>query len=127
MTTSELQAMRLAHQYLTRPSDKMTVACNLCGMQAQFLTNAYHALRIRCKDVLSPDTWGKSLVKSWTLRGTMHVFAEDDLPLFLYGCPHALRPQDTFEGDVCISTERKQYFAGEILRLIEGVSANARR
>ena len=118
MTIGDLQAMRLARQFLTRPAGKLTVARGLCGVQAQFMANAYHAIRIRCKDELSPDTWGENLVKTWTLRGTVHVFAEDDLPLFLYGYPHALRPQDTLEGDAYITATRKRYFAEEILRLI---------
>lgn len=122
MTLHEVKRMRLARQFLTRRRDKCSVVRGLCGVQAQFLSNAHHALRIRCTDELSGDTWGGGLVKSWTLRGTVHVFAEDDLPLFFYGYPHALRPQDTLEGDAHMTLARKRYFANEILRLIgEGV------
>ncbi len=122
MTQHEIKMIRLARQYLTQPSDRFTVLHGLCGIQAQFLSNARHALRIRCTDALPDDAWGEGLVKSWTLRGTMHIFAEDDLPLFLYGAPHSLRPQDTLEEDPHITAERKRYFAQEILRLIrEGV------
>ena len=122
MTLQEVKRTRLACQFLTRPCDKRSVVRGLCGVQAQFLSNARHALRIRCTEDLSDESWGEGLVKNWTLRGTMHVFGEEDLPLFLYGYPHALRPQDRLEGDAHITESRKRYFAGEILRLIgEGV------
>ncbi|MDD6274611.1 MAG: crosslink repair DNA glycosylase YcaQ family protein [Clostridiaceae bacterium] len=122
MTLQEVKRTRLARQFLTRPCDKRSVVRGLCGVQAQFLSNARHALRIRCTEDLSVETWGEGLVKNWTLRGTMHVFGEEDLPLFLYGYPHALRPQDRLEGDAHITESRKRYFAGEILRLIgEGI------
>lgn len=83
MTLEELKLYQLSHQYLTAPGDRLTVVRALCGLQAQFLSNALHALRIRCRDAgAAPAADG--LVKNWTLRGTMHVFAESDLPLFLH-------------------------------------------
>lgn len=71
---------RLAGQHLTLPADSLTVAAELCGLQAQFLSAACHALRIRGGD----GTEG--LVKTWTLRGTVHLVPEADLPLYLRQC-----------------------------------------
>lgn len=47
------------------------------------MTNVFHSLKIRCTDY-SEDTVQDGLIKNWTLRGTVHVFAEDDLPLFMH-------------------------------------------
>lgn len=47
MTLQEVKRARLARQFLTHPSDKRSIVRGLCGVQAQFLSNARHALRIR--------------------------------------------------------------------------------
>lgn len=113
----------LYRQHLTNPADKITVCRDLNGLQAQFLSNACYGLKIRCNKPLSDDRWGEGLVKSWTVRGTIHVFAEEDLPLFLYqGRTHFLRPVDQMVEDEYITLKRKQYFADYILQQIgEGI------
>ena len=50
MTLEELKIRQMTNQYLLSPSDKLTVARDLCGVQAQFMTNALHSLKIRCND-----------------------------------------------------------------------------
>ena len=75
---------QLTNQYLLAPSDKITVARDLLGVQAQFMQNALHSLKTRCDD-FDEAAAGEGLVKNWTIRGTMHVFAQEDLPLFLPG------------------------------------------
>ena len=76
ISQEELLRRRLAGQFLTQPATPEQVAGGLCGLQAQYAANALHALRIRSGIT---DTAG--LVKSWTLRGTLHLFPEKDLPL----------------------------------------------
>ena len=78
MTLTECKLRRLAGQHLLAPDHTQTVVKDLCGVQAQFMSHALHALAIRCDAV---DT--SALLKNWTLRGTAHVFAADDLPLFI--------------------------------------------
>ena len=93
MTEQELIALRLYRQHLTNPAPGEEICRDLNGIQAQFLSNSRHALAIRgC----GGSEWNRGLVKSWTLRGTIHVFREEDLPLYLHeGRRHALRPCDT--------------------------------
>ena len=111
MTLEEIKLRRLAGQHLLTPADTQTVVKDLCGVQAQFLSHALHGLSIRCTEV---NTDG--LIKSWTNRGTMHLFSVDDLPLFLHeGRSHFLRPVDTMESDAYISADRKAYFADLIV------------
>ena len=111
MTLEEITLRRLAGQHLLAPTDTQTVVKDLCGVQAQFLSHALHGLSIRCTDI---NTDG--LVKSWTNRGTMHLFSVDDLPLFLHeGRSHFLRPVDTLESDAYITADRKAYFADLIV------------
>ena len=74
----ELKIRQLTNQHLIQPADKMTVIRDLCGVQAQFMVNAMHSLKIRCNDI-KENTAADGLVKNWTVRGTVHVFAESDL------------------------------------------------
>lgn len=85
MTSDEIKLRQLTNQYLVTPADKKTVVEKLCGIQAQFMPNARHSLKIRCND-FAEDTWKDGLVKNWTIRGTVHVFAKEDLSLFLSCC-----------------------------------------
>ena len=111
MTSEELKLRRLAGQHLISTADSQSVVKDLCGLQCQFLSHALQGLSIRTG---SANTVG--MVKSWTLRGTMHLFSTDDLPLFLHeGRKHFLRPVDTLESDAFLSARRKAYFADLIL------------
>ena len=82
MNIEELKIRQLTNQHILGPTDKLTVICDLCGVQAQFFTNAMHSLKIRCNDY-DEKTVSDGLVKNWSVRGTVHVFAESDLPLFI--------------------------------------------
>lgn len=114
MTLEEIKLRRIAGQHLLAVSDTQTVVKDLCGVQAQFLSHALHGLSIRCIEVNM-----NGLIKSWTNRGTMHLFSSDDLPLFLHeGRTHFLRPVDTLESDAYMTAERKAYFADLIVDAI---------
>ena len=117
MTLDQLKLTRLARQHLLSPTSPKAVVQDLCGLQAQYLCHALHSLTIRSNEV---NTAG--MVKSWTIRGTMHLFAEDDLPLFLHrDRSHFLRPVDSMATDAYITAGRKAYFASLI---IDAVSAS---
>ena len=79
MRTEELLLHRLSAQHLLSPGGDP--ATDLCGLQAQFLRNAMHALRLR-----SGEVQAEGLVKTWTLRGTVHLVPERDLPLYIRHC-----------------------------------------
>lgn len=83
MTKEEIKFRQMTNQYLMEPAPKLQVVQDLCGVQAQFMTNALHSLKIRCSDY-DEATVAEGLVKNWTVRGTVHVFAEADLPLFIH-------------------------------------------
>ena len=91
MARNELALLRLSNQYLLRTGERMEVLRAMNGFQAQFLSNALYAMRLRSTAYDTAHA-ADSLVKSWTLRGTMHIFAEADLPLFLHtGCRYRSR------------------------------------
>ena len=118
MEREEIILRRLSAQHLLDKADTQTVVKGLCGLQAQYLSHAPHGLSIRCDAVQT-----EGLVKSWTNRGTMHLFSADDLPLFLHeGRSHFLRPVDMLSDDAYMNADRKAYFADVILHgIAEGI------
>ena len=86
MQMDELLALRLTRQHLLTPTNTQSAASNLCGIQAQYLSHALHALRIR-----TGDSHTDGLIKTWTLRGTLHLIPEGDLPLYF---PRQSAPED---------------------------------
>jgi hypothetical protein len=125
MTIEEIKIRQLTNQHLITPTDKMTVVCDLCGLQAQFMVNAMHALKIRCAD-FDEDTTSIGLVKNWTLRGTVHVFAESDLPLFVCTDNPALYRKNEWKGYTfwnqrdkwALTPERQSYFSSIIISAV---------
>ncbi len=123
MELDELRLLRLHAQHLLSPVGAHQAASDLCGFQAQFLRNAVHALRLRSSALRT-----EGLVKTWTLRGTVHLLPEGDLPLFIRRCGKA--------DDVCESEwyrwrsgqgnapapEREKLFAH---RIVQGVAEGA--
>ena len=119
VTLEEIRIRQLNGQHLLQPAAYETVVRDLCGVQAQFLSNAMHALLIRSHDFT--EAAAQTLLKSWSLRGTMHVFSQEDLPLFLHeDRGRALRLCDTLEADERVTRERKRFFADLI---VENVAA----
>ena len=120
MDQETLKLRRLFAQYLLAPDSRLHVVRAMDGFQAQFLSNAMHAMRLRSAD---PDAGyaADGLVKSWTLRGTMHVFAEADLPLFLHdGCRYHSRDWmvPSFwnqRPDWALTPQRQAYFSDLIV------------
>lgn len=126
MTKDEIKLRQVTNQYLMTPAPKLQVVRDLCGVQAQFMTNALHSLKIRCND-FDEATVADGLVKNWTVRGTVHVFAEDDLPLFI----HCNNGNDYHKNEWngysfwnqrdkwALTPERQKYLAQVILNALE--------
>ena len=120
MDQETLKLRRLFAQYLLAPDSRLPVVRAMDGFQAQFLSNAMHAMRLRSAD---PDAGyaADGLVKSWTLRGTMHLFAEADLPLFLHdGCRYHSRDWTVpsfwnQRPDWALTPQRQAYFSDLIV------------
>lgn len=119
MHPDERKARQLVGQFLTRPGTLTAVASGLCGLQAQFLSHALLGLRLRAAD-FSPAAAEAALVKSWTLRGTVHIFPREDLPLYLdpesYHSHDWTRPDFwNSRPDWALTPRRQDYFSRLIL------------
>lgn len=124
MDVQEIKLRQMQNNVLIAPADGRAVVQGLCGLQAQFFPNACHALSIRSKN--APETL-PHLMKNWTLRGTVHLFHEADLPLFLAGCGETYRLNAWTETSWwnqrpgwALSPKRQQYFTALLLEALEG-------
>lgn len=121
MNDRDIIGRRMANQFLIAKTDKMTAVRALNGFQSQFTANAFHSMRIRCFDY-SDETAADGLVRNWTIRGTVHIFAESDLPLFKYrddGRPYKSEEWRGYKsmrtGEVVLSPERQKYLSRVVI------------
>jgi Winged helix DNA-binding domain len=90
LTREQVAGWRIARSRLVDPAPRRrlaAVASEICGVQAQVMSSAELALCTRV-DGAAPEhvreaLWEKrSLVKTWAMRGALHLLAADDWPVF---------------------------------------------
>jgi hypothetical protein len=82
-TNPLLRRHRIAAQCLTAETAAASVeeaARAVCGVQAQDVRASHLALRSRVPGLAREDIAAADLVRTWTVRGTVHLIAADDLP-----------------------------------------------
>jgi hypothetical protein len=89
LTWAQVHQFRLARHHLLRSSPKkdlVSVVGEICGVQAQLMSAAEMqvVVRVDCKvDDVQTALWkDRTLVKTWLMRGTLHLVPSEDLPIF---------------------------------------------
>src|ERR687895_951532 len=91
LTWPGVLAWRLTRQHLgrrARREEALGVVSQICGLHAQVMSSAELTLWARVED-LEPEAvrealWERrSLVKTWAMRGTLHLLPADELPLWV--------------------------------------------
>lgn len=89
LTWAQVHAFRLRRHHLidTVPrSGVVPVAKDICGAQAQVMSAAELQIAVRAHATAADvkhALWNeRSLVKTWLMRGTLHLVPADDLPLY---------------------------------------------
>ncbi|MFI6321866.1 winged helix DNA-binding domain-containing protein [Nonomuraea sp. NPDC050556] len=84
VTWEQIFAWRLDRQFVTAGdgANAVEVARRLCGVQAQVASSARHAIALRTPDAdtETPLWHDRTLVKTWLMRGTLHLLPADQLP-----------------------------------------------
>jgi len=83
---ARLGRLRLAAQRLTPETaapDPLAATRAVIGIQAQEIRAAGLAIRSRAPGLIRADVEGAGLVRTWTVRGTVHLHAREDLPWLL--------------------------------------------
>ena len=89
LTWNQVSAWRLAQHGLSPRLGReafVAVASHLCGIHAQVMSAAELGLGartdgLRPQDVQAALWQDRTLVKTWAMRGTLHLLAAADLPL----------------------------------------------
>src|SRR4051812_36367626 len=86
----------MERQHLARrASDALAVVSDLCGLHAQVMSSAQLQLwaRVEHTPAVEDLLWRERLlVKTWAMRGTLHLLRADELALYV-GAQAALRPR----------------------------------
>jgi uncharacterized protein YcaQ len=98
LTWDQARAWRLSGHHLDRRAPKrrlLDVVRDICGVHAQVQSSAELQIWARVEGVSPSDVrdalWrDRSLVRTWCMRGTLHLLPAEDLPLFV----SALRQHD---------------------------------
>ncbi|HET6753010.1 MAG TPA: crosslink repair DNA glycosylase YcaQ family protein, partial [Jiangellaceae bacterium] len=89
VTPGQAMQWRLRQQHLVAPApDLVTTASRLCGVHAQVMSGAAQIVGVRTSSFTTPDLddalWQqRTLVKTWGMRGTLHLFPAAELPLWV--------------------------------------------
>ena len=89
ITWDQVLAWRMKRHLLDPVGDVpvVDVVRRLCGVQAQVASSAELAIRLRCRqtglDEVSQALADGRLIKTWAMRGTLHLLPADDAPTFL--------------------------------------------
>jgi len=91
LSRAQVNAWRLSRHYLVKRARKgeiEKVVSDLCGVQAQVLSYAALAIWARVEDITLEDVqdalWKHhSVVKTWCMRGTLHLLAASDYPVYI--------------------------------------------
>ena len=113
MEMEQFKLLRLQSQHLLSPAASEEVVSGMIGLQAQYGANALHALNIRSND--TPDY--SRYVKTWSMRGTLHLHLRSDLPTVLYRGSETDFGQMAFEHE-SLDANRSEYFRALILEAL---------
>jgi len=91
LSRAQANAWRLSRHHLAvrAPKEQMArVVADICGLQAQVMSAAEIGLWARVEWITSQDVqdalWKRrKLVKTWSMRGTLHLHASSDMALYI--------------------------------------------
>ncbi len=127
ISVAQANSFRLSRHHLSLKADKRelaTVVSDVCGIQAQVLSAAELALRARVEGVEQSDVrnalWGsRTILKTWCMRGTLHLLASTDLPLYVGALKSKLEETERWlQKDVHVSSQETAQISaaiGEVL------------
>lgn len=130
LTWKEVWSRRLARHWLldrARADDMPKVVAAVCGIQAQVMPAAELSIGVRVDGVTRQDVrdalWEKrALVKTFGIRGTVHIFPSDELPLWMA----ALRARSALDPKLHGSLDLDERELGVVLEAI-GNALDGRR
>jgi hypothetical protein len=128
LTSDQVRLLRLRAQHLAQPAPRealLDVVGDVMGIQAQMPSAAALSLRARVAGLTSEDLHQalevhRSLVRTWVMRGTIHVIRTEDLPWMLAALPPSVLPDVPrwLERRAGLSRSRTAAAASKVERLL---------
>lgn len=121
MDKYEWQGIVLAKQGLVTPMSLEEICRSLNGLQAQFQSYVHDGFQSRLSEAdFRDNSWQDKLVRQWTIRGTVHAFLKEDIPLYHYeGSPFSDLRLDLPTRDGKVSAARRRYFFEVIMAALD--------
>ena len=128
MAWRDVWHLRLAAHFLDEPapSERLTdVVGAVCGIHAQVAPSAELSLCLRVDGIRQADVraalWtDRSLVKTYGLRGTLHIFPTRELPMWLAALREKVSPQASPAQRDALPTERLDEVVDAIRDALDG-------
>ena len=124
LTWEQVFAFRLTRQYLEPRTSKgaVEIVRRLCGVQAQVASAAAFGVATRRHNAAASvgrAIAGRSLVKTWAMRGTLHLLPADHAPTYLATMsrltPWRSKAWERYHGVTGSEVERVREALGEVL------------
>jgi winged helix DNA-binding protein len=129
LSWDQVLAFRLERHFLTKRAPKgkvLSVASAVCGLHAQVASSPELALWARLEELV-PGTVKRALedertlVRTWTIRDTVHVVPADDLPLYVAVLrPRAQGPSDGWLRQRRVTREQYDAIVANVPRALDG-------
>lgn len=114
MTWEQACSRRLGQHALVEPSsDMQEVTGRLCGVHAQVMAAAEVAIGIRVSDVTRADVraalWdSRTLVKTYGMRGTVHLFPAAEVSLWMSALDRAPKPSRSLPPELRLTDAQRE-------------------
>lgn len=126
MNIEEWKSIVLQKMGLITPVTVEEICHQQNGIQAQFQPYADEGFRSRLSPNEFASDWSKDLVRQWSIRGTVHAYLKEEIPLYLYEGRNYCKPSLHLPSrDGLLSAEEKRYYAELILEELK--SGNKKR
>lgn len=116
MKTDEWKAIVLNKMGFLAPMSAREICRKHNGVQAQFQTYADDGFKSRMSKSEFSGDWSADLVRQWSVRGTVHAYLKEEIPLYLYEGRNYCKPSLHLPSrDGRVSAEEKSEYARLIL------------
>ena len=135
-THAQVHAFRLKRHHLERPAQPgkiRDVVSDTCGIQAQVMSAAQLALRVRSLGLsvaaIERALWqDRDLVKVWCMRGTLHVLPAHELPVYVAALkPYRLTQEQRWMARYGVDTAAIQAMTEAILAALGEIPLTRRQ
>ncbi len=130
LTWAQVGAWRMARHHLTERAPKaalLAVVSDICGLHAQLMSSAELTAWARVddldRDAVAAALDDRTLVKSWAMRGTLHLLRASEYGLWLGGLAtyrHYLKP--SWSKGFGISQDALEKMIAAVARALDGKS-----